>query len=202
MAGVNKAIILGHLGRDPEMTYTPSGLAVCKFSIATSKKRKDGQEVTQWHRCTAFDKAGELISRYVSKGSMLYIEGEITYSQYEKDGVTRYSTDIIVREFNFVGSGGGQQGGGQGNQQGGYQGGQGGGGGYQPQGGGGGGYQPQGGGGNQGGGQGGGYQPPQPPQGGGQGNQQGGYQGGAGPGASPADPGMTGSQSGEDDIPF
>jgi len=206
MAGVNKAIILGHLGRDPEMTYTPSGLAVCKFSLATSKKRKDGQDVTQWHRCTAFDKAGELISRYVSKGNMLYIEGEITYSQYEKDGVTRYSTDIIVREFNFVSSGGGQQGGYQGNQQGGgYQGGQGGGGGYQPQGGGGGGYQPQGGGGQQGGGQGGGYQPPQPPQGGGApagAPSGGGYQGGAGSGASPADPGMTGGSPPDDDIPF
>ena len=186
MAGINKAIILGHLGRDPEMTYTPSGLAVCKFSIATSKKRKDGQEVTQWHRCTAFDKAGELISRYVSKGNMLYIEGEITYGQYEKDGVTRYTTDIIVREFNFISAGGGQQGG--------YQGGQGGGGGYQP----------QGGGGYQGGGQGGGYQPPQPPQGGGgaPAGGGGGYQGGAGPGASPADPGMTGGSPPDDDIPF
>jgi len=202
MAGVNKAIILGRLGRDPEMTYTPSGLAVCKFSLATSKKRKDGQEVTQWHRCTAFDKAGELISRYVSKGHMLYIEGEINYSQYEKEGVTRYSTDIIVREFNFVGSAGGAQNNQQGNDSqggGGYQGGQGGGQG-------GGGYQPQGGGGYQGGGggQGGGYQPPQAPQGGGgaPGGGGGGYQGGAGPGANPADPGMTGGSPPDDDIPF
>jgi single-strand DNA-binding protein len=131
MAGVNKAIILGRLGQNPEISYTQSGLAVCKFSIATSRKQKNGQEVTQWHRCTAFDKAGELIAKYVSKGNMLYIEGEINYSQYEKDGVTRYSTDIIVREFNFIGSGDGgqntQQGGGyQGNQGGNYQGNQGG----------------------------------------------------------------------------
>lgn len=156
MAGVNKAIILGRLGRDPEMTYTQSGMAICKFSLATSRKMKDGQEVTQWHRCTAFNKTGELISQYVNKGNQLYVEGEITYSQYEKDGVTRYSTDIIVREFNFINSGGGgQQGGGyQPPQQGGGQ--QQGGGGYQqpdPQGGG---YQgggaPQGGGGYQGGG--------------------------------------------------
>jgi single-strand DNA-binding protein len=127
MAGVNKAIILGRLGQNPEISYTQSGLAVCKFSIATSRKQKNGQEVTQWHRCTAFDKAGELIAKYVSKGNMLYIEGEINYSQYEKDGVTKYSTDIIVREFNFIGSGDGsqntQQGGGyQGNQGGNYQG--------------------------------------------------------------------------------
>jgi single-strand DNA-binding protein len=127
MAGVNKAIILGRLGQDPEISYTQSGLAVCKFSIATSRKQKNGQEVTQWHRCTAFDKAGELIAKYVSKGNMLYIEGEINYSQYEKDGVTKYSTDIIVREFNFIGSGDGGQGGSQNTQQGGgYQGNQGG----------------------------------------------------------------------------
>ncbi|RLB87500.1 MAG: single-stranded DNA-binding protein [Deltaproteobacteria bacterium] len=133
MAGVNKAIILGHLGQNPEISYTQSGLAVCKFSLATSRKQKNGQEVTQWHRCTAFDKAGELIAKYVSKGNMLYIEGEINYSQYEKDGVTKYSTDIIVREFNFIGSGGGRQDGNQNTQQGGgYQGNQQGGGGYQP----------------------------------------------------------------------
>jgi single-strand DNA-binding protein len=132
MAGINKAIILGRLGQNPEISYTQSGLAVCKFSIATSRKQKHGQEVTQWHRCTAFDKAGELISKYVSKGNMLYVEGEITYGQYEKDGVTRYTTDIIVREFNFIGSGGGRQDGDQNSQQGGgYQGNQGG---YQSQG--------------------------------------------------------------------
>jgi len=197
MAGINKAIILGHLGRDPEITYTQAGLAVCKFSIATSKKMKEGQEITQWHRCTAFGKTGELISRYVNKGQMLYVEGEINYSQYEKDGVTRYSTDIIVREFNFI-SGGGQSGGYGNNQQSD-------------------GYSPQGGGGYQGGGgQAGGYRPPQPPQGGAQGGYQppnapqggaapggGGYQGGAGPGSSPANPGMTGgSAPGDDDIPF
>jgi len=62
MAGVNKAIILGRLGQDPEMTYTQGGLAVCKFSLATSRKMKDGAEITQWHRCTAFGRAGEIIS--------------------------------------------------------------------------------------------------------------------------------------------
>ena len=112
MAGVNVAIVMGHLGRDPEITYTPSGMAVCKFSIATSKKKKNGEEVTQWHRLTAFDKAGELISKYVKKGDQLYVSGEINYGEYEKDGVKRYTTDIIVREFNFIGGGNGQ-----GNQQ-------------------------------------------------------------------------------------
>ncbi|MDY0222471.1 MAG: single-stranded DNA-binding protein [Desulfobacterium sp.] len=179
MAGVNKAIILGHLGRDPEMTYTPSGLAVCKFSIATSRKGKDGQEVTQWHRCTAFGKTGELISQYVNKGNQLYVEGEINYGQYEKDGVTRYTTDIIVREFNFISPGGG---GGGGSRQGGYQGSQQGGGEYQ------GGGAPQGGGGAQGGGYQGnaGYQQGGAPQG------SGGHQGGGSGGGTPP----------KDDIPF
>lgn len=190
MAGVNKAIILGNLGRDPEMTYTPSGLAVCKFSIATSRKGKDGQDITQWHRCTAFGKAGELISQYVSKGNQLYIEGEINYSQYEKDGVTRYSTDIIVREFNFIGGGGGG-----GGQQSSYQGNQQGGGGYQ------GGGAPQGG----------GYQGGGAPQGGGGAQaQSGGYQGNAGyqqGGAPQSNGGHQGGGSGggtppKDDIPF
>ncbi|MCP3923825.1 MAG: single-stranded DNA-binding protein [Desulfobacterales bacterium] len=132
MAGVNKVIILGNLGRDPEVTYTQSGMAVCKFSLATSKKRKDGSEVTAWHRCTAFDKRGEAIGRYVNKGQQLYIEGELQYGQYEKDGITRYTTDIIVNQFSFVGSkgsggGGGNQGGYNQNQGGGddyYAGGQ------------------------------------------------------------------------------
>ncbi len=179
MAGVNKAIILGRLGQNPEISYTQAGLAVCKFSLATSKKMKDGSEITSWHRCTAFGKAGELISQYVSKGQQLYIEGEIQYGQYEKDGITRYTTDIIVREFNFVGSGGG-------GQQGGYQ--------NAPQ---------QGGGYHQGGG---GYQQrPAPNQGGGGGYQGGGggFSSPTSPGATPpSDPGSAPSMPPEDDIPF
>lgn len=122
MAGVNKVILLGRLGQDPELSYTPSGMAVCKFSIATSKKKKDGSEITSWHRCTAFDKAGEIIGQYMSKGRELYVEGELRYGQYEKDGITRYTTDIIVNQFNFIGSGGGQGAYQQGNNynQGGY----------------------------------------------------------------------------------
>lgn len=103
MAGVNKVILLGNLGRDPEVSYTPGGMAVCKFSIATSRKVK-GEDVTSWHRCTAFDKRGETIGRYVSKGQQLYVEGELQYGQYEKDGITRYTTDVIVNQFSFVGS--------------------------------------------------------------------------------------------------
>ena len=108
MAGINKSIILGRLGKNPELTYTQSGTAVCKFSIATSRKQKDGNEVTQWHRCVAWQKAAEIINQYVKKGDQLYVEGEINYGKYDKDGVTHYTTDIIVREFNFIG--GNQQG--------------------------------------------------------------------------------------------
>jgi single-strand DNA-binding protein len=111
MAGVNKVILVGRLGRDPEMTYTPGGMAVCKFSLATSKKKKDGAEVTSWHRCTAFGKTGEMIGQYLSKGRELYVEGELQYGQYEKEGVTRYTTDIIVNQFSFIGGGKGGGGG-------------------------------------------------------------------------------------------
>lgn len=125
MSGVNKAIIMGRLGHHPELTYTQSGTAVCKFSIATSRKQKDGNEITQWHRCVAWQKAAELINQYVKKGDQLYVEGEINYGQYEKDGITRYTTDIVVREFSFIGGGNQSQGQGHQNQQqnrGGYQG--------------------------------------------------------------------------------
>lgn len=115
---VNKSILLGRLTRDPEVSYAPSGMAVCKFTIATSKKVK-GEDVPSFHRCTAFDKRGEAIGKYVSKGQQLYVEGELQYGQYEKDGITRYTTDIIVNQFSFVGS---KQDNGQNqNQQGGYQ---------------------------------------------------------------------------------
>jgi len=109
MSGVNKACLLGRLGRNPETTITQAGIAICKFSIATSRKQKNGEEVTQWHRLTAFQKSAELIQQYVKKGDQLYVEGEINYSQYDKNGVTMYSTDIIVREFNFIGGGQGSQ---------------------------------------------------------------------------------------------
>ena len=193
MAGVNKVIIVGNLGKDPEISYTGGGMAVCKFSLATSRKQKDGTDKTSWHRCTAFNKAAELIGQYVAKGQQLYVEGELSYGQYEKDGHTVYTTDIIVNQFSFIGSkGNGNQGsqqqqqGGNGGyqQQGGYQnqgGGQPQGGGYQNQGGGG---QPQGNGGR-------GYQQGEQNQGGGNQNQGGGYQGGMPQGGVP-----------DDEIPF
>ena len=125
MAGLNKVMIIGNLGRDPEVTYTQSGVAIAKITVATSetwndKSSGEKREKTEWHRITFFGKQAETIGRYMSKGSQIYVEGRLQTSQYEKDGVTRYSTDIIANNFQFIGSKGGgnfqQQG-----QQGGFQ---------------------------------------------------------------------------------
>lgn len=185
MAGVNKVIIVGNLGRDPEIRYSQGGTAVVKLAVATSEQWTDKntgqrQEKTEWHRITVFGKMGENCERYLSKGRQVYVEGRLQTSSYEKEGQTHYTTEIIASNVQFLGGGGGGQGGGgyQGNQGGGYQGGQGGG--YQPQGSGDGGYTP----------------PPQ--QGGGGRPADSGFSGGG----SPADPGMTGGQPPEDDIPF
>lgn len=108
MAGVNKAILIGNLGRDPEVSYTPSGVAVAKFSIATSEKWKDKnsgemQERTEWHRITAFGRLAEICGEYLSKGKQVYIEGRLQTSSWEKDGVTRYTTEIIASEMRMLG---------------------------------------------------------------------------------------------------
>lgn len=120
MAGVNKTILLGRLGRDPEMKYTASGMAICNFSLATSEKNKQGEEKTEWHRCVAFQKTGELIAKYVQKGDELYVEGKISYGKYtNKDGVEIPTSDIIVNQINFIS---GKKGGGQSQGQGGQPG--------------------------------------------------------------------------------
>jgi single-strand DNA-binding protein len=105
---INKAILIGNLGRDPEVSYTPSGTAVAKFNIATSEKWKDKntgemQERTEWHRITAFGKLGEICGEYLSKGRQVHIEGRIQTSSWEKDGVTRYTTEIVASEMKMLG---------------------------------------------------------------------------------------------------
>jgi single-strand DNA-binding protein len=111
MAGVNKAILVGNLGSDPELRYTAGGTAVAKFSLATSRKYtgKDGQkqEKTEWHRITAWGKLAEICGQYLSKGKQVYIEGRIEYGSYEKEGVKHYTTDIIAENMNMLGSPGG-----------------------------------------------------------------------------------------------
>jgi len=105
---LNKVILIGNLGRDPEISYMPSGTAVAKFNIATTTKWKDKKtgekkERTEWHRITAFDKLGEICGEYLAKGKQVYVEGRIQTSSWEKDGITRYSTDIIATDMKMLG---------------------------------------------------------------------------------------------------
>ena len=116
---VNKAIIVGNLGADPDVRSTNSGTRVANLSVATSRRWNDRQgqqqEKTEWHRIVLWDKLAEIGERYLKKGDQVYIEGEIEYRQYEdKDGVTKYMTEIRARELVMMGSGGGPGGGGGG----------------------------------------------------------------------------------------
>ena len=193
--GINKVILVGNLGNDPDTKYTQGGMAVTRISLATTSVRKDKdgnqQERTEWHRVVFFGKLGEIAGEYLRKGSSVYVEGSIRYDKYTgQDGVEKYSTDIVANEMQMLGGGGGEGGGGGGDFQRG-----GGGGGY---GGGGGGDRPQrqqaprqeygGGGGGQRGGQGGGY-----------GNQGGGQRR---PAPAPASQPAPMDDFADDDIPF
>ena len=123
--GVNKVILLGNLGNDPEIKYTQGGMAIGTLSVATtfSRKDKDGnyQEKTEWHRVKLFGKTAEVAGEYLKKGRQVYIEGRIEYGSYEKDGVKHYTTDIIGEDMQMLGGGDGQRGGGGGEGDGGYQ---------------------------------------------------------------------------------
>jgi len=115
MAGINKVILVGNLGKDPEVSYTQSGSAVAKFSIATSDKWADKssgekKDKTEWHRITAFGKLGEICGEFLKSGKQVYIEGRLQYGSYEKDGITRYTTDIIASQMQMLGGATGQQG--------------------------------------------------------------------------------------------
>lgn len=107
MASVNKAILIGNLGRDPELKYMPSGLAIANLAIATSESYKDKEgnkvEKTEWHRVTLFDKPAEIAGQYLVKGSQVYIEGRIQTRKYEKEGVDHYATEIVGREMRMLG---------------------------------------------------------------------------------------------------
>ena len=112
MAGLNKVILIGNLGADPEMRYTASGTAVAKFRIATTEKftTKDGQkqEKTEWHRIVVWRKLAEICGQYLSKGKQVIIEGRIEYGSYEKDGVKHYTTEIVAENMRMLGSPGGR----------------------------------------------------------------------------------------------
>lgn len=186
--GINKVILVGNLGNDPETKYTQGGMAVTTLSLATTSVRKDRegntQERTEWHRVKMFGKLGEIAAEYLRKGSQVYIEGSIRYDKFTgQDGVEKYFTDIVADEMQMLGGrsegGGGGGGGGMRGQR--SEGGEGGYGGGQRGGGGGGGY---GGGGQRGGGGG------------------GGYGGGGGGGRPPANNPPPADDFSDDDIPF
>ena len=110
MASVNKAIIVGNLGSDPELRYTNSGQAVANFSVATtdswnSKQTGNREERTEWHRIVAWGRLAELCNEYLSKGRSVYVEGRIQTRQWDdRDGNKRYTTEIVAREIQFLGS--------------------------------------------------------------------------------------------------
>lgn len=108
MASVNKVILVGNLGRDPEVRYMPNGEAVCNFSIATTENWKDKsgvkQEKTEWHNIVMYRRLAEIAGEYLKKGRPVYIEGRLQTRKWEKDGVTRYSTEIIGDQMQMLGS--------------------------------------------------------------------------------------------------
>ncbi|WP_016856392.1 single-stranded DNA-binding protein [Halomonas smyrnensis] len=215
--GVNKVILIGNLGQDPEVRFTPSGTAVANLNLATTDTwmdRQSGQrqERTEWHRVVMFNKTAEIAQQYLRKGSKVYVEGRLqTRKWQDQNGQDKYSTEIVANDMQMLDSRGGEMGGGQPGGFGGGQPRQQGGNYGQPQGG-----QPQQGGGFGGPQQGGNYgQPPggQPQQGGGFGGQQ---QGGQRPAPQPAPNQGGGQQQGgnfgapdpgsfddfDDEIPF
>lgn len=114
---VNRVTIIGNLGADPELRYTQSGTAVCELRIATNRKFKDRhdqlQEETTWFKVTVWGKQGENCEKYLTKGRQVYVEGRIKTDEYEdtKNGVTRYTWEVIAREVTFLSGGGGGGGG-------------------------------------------------------------------------------------------
>ena len=108
MAGVNKVILVGHLGRDPELRYTQNGQAVTNFSLATSESysKKDGEreDRTEWHRIVAWGRLAEICAEYLSKGRQIYIEGRIQTREWEdREGEKRRTTEIVAREMQMLG---------------------------------------------------------------------------------------------------
>jgi single-strand DNA-binding protein len=109
MASVNKCIIVGNLGRDPEIRYLPSGDAIANIAVATSFKSKDRQtgeqkEQTEWHRISFFGRLAEIVGQYLKKGSSVYVEGRLQTRKYtDKDGIERYATEVIAENMQMLG---------------------------------------------------------------------------------------------------
>ena len=109
MASVNKVILVGNVGKDPEVRYAASGSAVCNISIATSTRRKDKNsgetiEETQWHRVTFYDRLAEIAGEYLKKGKPVYVEGRLKYGKFtDKDSIERNTTEIVATEMQLLG---------------------------------------------------------------------------------------------------
>jgi single-strand DNA-binding protein len=108
MAGVNKVIIIGNLGKDPELKHTDSGATVCRLSVATTrewtnKTTNEKQSETEWHRITVWGKQAEHCNNYLATGRQVYVEGRLRTSSYEQDGVKKYSTEVIAETVQFLG---------------------------------------------------------------------------------------------------
>jgi single-strand DNA-binding protein len=126
MASINKVILIGNLGRDPEVRYTPSGAAICNITIATTRNWKDKNsgdkvEETEWHRVVFYDRLAEIAGEYLKKGRPVYVEGRLKTRKWtDKDGVEKYTTEIIAENMQLLGGreggggGGGDEGGGGG----------------------------------------------------------------------------------------
>jgi single-strand DNA-binding protein len=118
MASVNKVILIGNLGRDPEVRYAPSGSAICNVTIATSRNWKDKtsgerQEETEWHRVVFYDRLAEIAGEYLKKGKSVYIEGRLKTRKWtDKEGVEKYTTEVIAQEMTMLGGRDGGGGGG------------------------------------------------------------------------------------------
>jgi single-strand DNA-binding protein len=109
MASFNKITIVGYLGRDPELRYTPDGTPVCHFSVATTERKKDRsgefKDLTTWFRVNLWRRQAEVASQYLSKGKLVYIEGRLSQSEYQdRDGNTRYSLEVNGTDIQFIGS--------------------------------------------------------------------------------------------------
>jgi single-strand DNA-binding protein len=111
MGSVNKVILVGNLGADPELKYTPSNRALCNLRIATTDVFKDKggqrQERTEWHRVTVWGESAENCNKYLAKGRSVYVEGRLQTRSYDKDGQKHYATDVVADRVVFLGSGGG-----------------------------------------------------------------------------------------------
>ena len=108
MSGVNKVILIGRLGKDPEVRHNDSGTIVANFPIATSETYKDAKgekkETTDWHNIVMWNQIAEIAEKYLKKGSLVYLEGKLKTRSWEKDGVTRYMTEVICNNMQMLGT--------------------------------------------------------------------------------------------------